>query len=55
MRVGVFDYLAIHLQHQPQDTMRGGMLRTKIEGIVSYFRHRRLPRPAHPGYSDYHP
>src|SRR6266699_2854504 len=37
--IGTHDHLAVQLQHQPQHTVRRGMLRTEVEGVVPDFRH----------------
>jgi len=55
MWVRTLDDFPIHFEHQTQHAMRGRMLGTKIKRVIFDFRHRRLPRPAHPQNNDYHP
>ena len=34
MRVGSLHHLAVHLEHQPQDAVRGRVLRAEIDGVA---------------------
>ena len=39
MRIGAFDYFAVHFQDHAQHTMCGWMLRPEVQGVVANFRH----------------
>ena len=43
MRVSAFDNFPIHLQNKSQNTMRCRMLRTEVQCVITYLRHRPGP------------
>src|SRR3546814_18385515 len=47
-RIGALDHLAVHLQHQAQDAVRGRVLRAEVEGqrLDLDFGHQVLHSPA---------
>jgi hypothetical protein len=43
MRIGALDHLAVELQHQTQNTVRGRMLRAEVESVILDFCHYLIP------------